>query len=246
MASKSGIEYFIQGFSLISTKGVKRFVLVPLTVNILLFTGAFIWGYQQLDEVFLWIKDSLPDWLMWLETVFVPLAAFLMLVFFMMIFSIAANWIAAPFNGLLAERIEAHLTQQTPPPSGIVAIAKDVPRTIHREWRKLAYYIPRAIGFFILFLILPVIGQLIWILFSGWMMAVQYCDYPFDNHKTSFDDMKSMLRRRKGLTFSFGLTVMLFAAIPFVNLIVMPVAICGATALFVDNFRSAGEFTRRH
>ena len=32
-----GFEYFLSGFSLISQKGLKRFVLIPLLINLVLF-----------------------------------------------------------------------------------------------------------------------------------------------------------------------------------------------------------------
>ena len=59
-------------------------------------------------------------------------------------FSTIANWIAAPFNGLLAEQLEARLTGATPPDTGVLGIMKDVPRIMKREWQKLAWYLPRA------------------------------------------------------------------------------------------------------
>ena len=69
------------------------------------------------------------------------------------------------------------------------------------------------------------------------MMAIQYIDYPFDNHKISFITMRDALKQRRGKCLSFGALVTLFSAIPVVNLFVMPVAICGATAMWVDHYR---------
>ncbi|MBN7827894.1 EI24 domain-containing protein, partial [Bowmanella dokdonensis] len=66
---------------------------------------------------------------------------------------------------------------------------------------------------------------------------IQYCDYPFDNHKVPFPVMRDQLGEAKGTAFSFGLAVTLFAMVPIVNFLVMPVAICGATAMWVDKFR---------
>ena len=161
----------------------------------------------------------------------------LALIIFSFIFSTAANWLAAPFNGLLAEKIESLLLGRTAEDTSMSTVVKDIPRTLVREWKKLAYYIPRAIGFFILMLILPVVGQIIWFLFIAWMMAIQYKDYPFDNHKIPFPVMKKALKSQQGLSFSFGLSVAVFSMIPIINLIIMPVAICGATALWVDHYR---------
>ena len=70
-------------------------------------------------------------------------------------------------------------------------------------------------------------------------MAIQYCDFPFDNHKVPFNDMKFALSQTKGTSYTFGATVTLFSMIPIVNFIVMPVAICGATAMWVDKYREA-------
>lgn len=238
---KSGIAYFFQGFQLIQTKGLKRFVFIPLMVNLLLFSVAFYFLLQQIDGAILWVMDLVPEWLSWLRdwlsVILWPLAVVIILVTFSFIFSSIANWLAAPFNGLLAERVEQHLTGQQFDDGGFAAVLKDVPRTLGREWTKLLYYIPRALGFLIIFFLLPVFGQVIWFLFTAWMMAIQYCDYPFDNHKVPFPVMRDQLGETKGTAFSFGLAVTLFAMVPIVNFLVMPVAICGATAMWVDKFR---------
>ncbi|WP_199608944.1 sulfate transporter CysZ [Flocculibacter collagenilyticus] len=234
---QSGASYLISGLSLITTKGLKRFVLIPLSVNLILFAAAFYFLFLQLEQIFVWLDSYIPDWLSWIHFLLWPLAIIVILMAFSYIFSAVANWIAAPFNGLLAEKVEQHLTGHMISDAGFTEILKDVPRTLSREWQKLAYYIPRAIGFFILQFFIPVVGQLIWFLFIAWNMAIQYCDYSFDNHKVPFHHMKSQLAQRKGLSYGFGITTTLFSMIPFVNLIVMPVAICGATNMWVKEFR---------
>ncbi len=233
----SGAGYFFKGFELIRKKGIRRFVFIPLTINVLLFSIAFYFMFLQLEHYMVAIMQWLPSWLDWLEVVIWPLAVITILVFFSFIFSTAANWLAAPFNGLLSEKIESILSGKEAPQGNMLDIVKDVPRTLGREWKKLAYYLPRAIGFFIIMWILPVFGQVIWFLFISWMMAVQYKDYPFDNHKVPFHEMKNALKQRQGLSYSFGITVAFFAMVPIVNLIVMPVAICGATALWCDHYK---------
>lgn len=77
------------------------------------------------------------DWLQWLSYLLWPLAVISVLLVFGYFFSTIANWIAAPFNGLLAEQLEARLTGATPPDTGIFGIMKDVPRIMKREWQNL-------------------------------------------------------------------------------------------------------------
>lgn len=235
------MDYFFQGFSIIRVKGLKRFVFVPLLVNLVLFSTAFYFLFEQIATGIDYLINWFPDWLSWLQATLAfilwPLALLTVLILFALIFGTLANWIAAPFNGLLAEKVEKHLTGQDLGDDGLLSIVKDIPRTLAREFSKLAYYLPRAIGFLLIMLILPVIGQVIWFLFCAWMMAIQYCDYPFDNHKIHFNQMRQVLNQHRSQSFSFGLTVSLFAMIPIVNFLVMPVAICGATAMWVNELR---------
>jgi len=245
--ANSGMGYFLKGFKLIQLKGIRRFVLIPLLINILFFSIAFYFMFKELEYYMTILIGWLPNWLNWLSSVLWPLAVITILILFSFIFSTAANWLAAPFNGLLSEKIELLLLKEkslavTIDDSGminsvIMDIVKDIPRTLTRELQKLSYYLPRAIGFFILLWILPVIGQVLWFLFIAWMMAIQYKDYPFDNHKIPFSVMKQTIQRHKKLSYSFGVTVTVFSMMPIVNLVVMPVAICGATALWVDHYR---------
>ena len=232
-APRSGFHYFAQGWKLVTLPGIRRFVIVPLVLNILLMGGAFWWLFTRLDAWIPALMTHVPDWL-W------PLAVISIVLVFGYFFSTIANWIAAPFNGLLAEQLEARLTGATPPDTGVLGIAKDIPRIMKREWQKLAWYLPRAAVLLVLYFI-PGIGQtvapVLWFLFSAWMLAIQYCDYPFDNHKVPFRDMRQALRARKTLNMQFGTVVSLFTLIPFLNLFIMPVAVCGATAMWVDAYR---------
>lgn len=242
MQAKTGAGYFLLGFQLIQTKGIRRFVFIPFIVNLLLFGSAFYYLFGRIDELVLYLIDLLPSWLDWLKEAVAffiwPLAVIAILLVSAYIFSTLANWIAAPFNGLLSEKMEMLLTGQQDQGGTFSALLKDIPRTLLRELVKLKYYIPRALLFLLMFFLLPVIGQVLWFLFCAWMMAVQYCDYPYDNHKVSFQAMRDDLLKHKGHSYSFGTIVMLFSMIPIVNFLVMPVAICGATAMWVDKLKS--------
>ena len=247
------MNYFFEGFKLIQTKGLKRFVFIPLMVNLLLFALALYFLFGQISDGIVWVVNLIPDWqwLSWLKQglafIIWPIAVITILLVFGLIFGTLANWIAAPFNGLLAEKVERHLTGQSLGDSGLMDIVKDIPRTFGREFAKLGYYLPRAIGFLLLFFLLPLIGQILWFLFSAWMMAIQYCDYPFDNHKIPFSRMRHALRQRQSQCYSFGITVSVFSLIPIVNFLVMPVAVCGATAMWVAEWRDQhGEYRSRN
>ncbi|GAA5189692.1 sulfate transporter CysZ [Ferrimonas gelatinilytica] len=239
----SGAQYFIKGFELIRQPGLRRFVALPLGINLLLFSFAFYWLFQRMG---VWIEQVvawLPEFLGWLDVVLWPLAVVTVLISASFLFSAIMNFIAAPFNGLLAEQVEKKLTGQALDTGGVIDLIKDTPRLIGREWTKLMYYLPRALLFGLILLFVPGIGAVIWFCFTAWMLSVQYLDYPFDNHKVPFSRMRDALSMQRWRSFSFGASAAVMAMIPLLNLVLMPVAICGATALWVDQYREVhGRF----
>ncbi|RCU50303.1 MULTISPECIES: sulfate transporter CysZ [Corallincola] len=238
----SGASYFFRGFELVKTPGLRKFVIVPLTINLVLFAAAFYYLFLKIDEFIQYVNGYIPEWLSWLNYLIWPLLVITTLVVFSYIFSTVANWIAAPFNGLLAEKVELMLSDKPFNTGGMMDMVKDLPRIFKREWQKFVYYLPKALGCLILFFV-PVIGQtvapVIWFLFTAWMMTIQYADYPFDNHKVPFHVMREKLAEQKGASLSFGSIVTLFTMIPLVNLVVMPVAVCGATAMWVEQYKES-------
>ncbi len=242
LAHKSGLAHLREGFRLILRPGLRLFVLLPLLINLLLFSAAGYWLLTQLDRLANWIGSGLPDWLGWLTWLLWPLAFLTIFIAFGFLFGLLANWIAAPFNGLLAEKVEQYLTGVPGPDASLATLLRDLPRIFGREWRKLTYYLPKAIGCLLLFFI-PGIGQtlapLLWFLLSAWMMAIQYGDYAFDNHKIPFPQMLATLREQRSYHLGFGSVVTLCSSLPLLNFIIMPVAVCAATAIWVDLHRQA-------
>ncbi len=236
----SGIGYLFKGLSLSFKSGTRRFILIPLLINLILFGGAFTYVIHHLSQ---WIDgglQQLPSWLHWLSYLLWPLLMLGVLVICAYIFSTVANWIAAPFYGLLAESLEAKLLGKPAPDTTWGELIKDIPRIFYREWIKLKYYLPKAIGLLI-FMWIPVVGHILgpifWFVFSAWMMTLQYADYPFDNHKISFDDMRTQLKTQRWTSLGFGSSVMVGMLIPIVNIFVMPAAVCGATLMWVERYR---------
>jgi CysZ protein len=213
---RSGVYYFSQGWKLIGLPGIRRYVfcLYWLTSADGRRLLVAVYPSGQLDPS---LMSHVPDWLQWLNYLLWPVVVLSILLVFGYFFSTIANWIAAPFSGLLAEQLEARLTGATPPDVGVFGIMKDIPRIMKREWQKLAWYLPRAIVLLLLYFI-PGVGQtvapVLWFLFSAWMLAIQYCDYPFDNHKVPFKTMREALRSRKVMNMQFGALTSLFTMIP--------------------------------
>ncbi|MBH3310545.1 sulfate transporter CysZ, partial [Pseudomonas mosselii] len=221
----SGPQYLREGLKLVLSPSLRLFVLLPLAVNLLLFGGLIYFAGHQFS---LWVDalmPTLPDWLGFLTYILWPLFVALVLLMVFFTFTLLANVIAAPFNGFLAEKVEVVVRgQDNFPPFSWAELVAMVPRTLSREMRKLVYFLPRAIGLFILSFIpvVNVIAAPLWLVFGIWMMAIQYIDYPADNNKMSWQDMLAWLRQKRWQSMGFGGITYLALMIPGVNVLMMP------------------------
>lgn len=239
-AFSQGLQYFIQGWQLITQKGLRRFVIIPVLLNILLLSAVFFLLFTQTSTLIEKMMSYIPDWLNWLSGILMALSILMILIFFYFIFITLSGFIAAPFNALLAEKVEQMLTGEQASSESAVDFLKDIPRMLAREWQKLKYSLPRLIILFLLSF-MPLIGQslipIISFLFTAWLMAIQYCDYPFDNHKIPFTEMKTQLAQKRTMNMTFGALITCCTFIPLLNFVIIPVAVCGATVMWVEHFK---------
>ena len=237
-----GFGYLLQGARLLFHPGLRLFVLLPLLVNIIMFALglgfliSFVSGWM--GGVVSWLPEWMSGitWLLWL--LFGLL--FAMAVFFG--FNLLANFIAAPLNGLLAEKVQLHLTGQDLGEASFGSIVASIPRSVGREISKLTYYLPRIVLLLVLSFIpgINAIAPWLWLLFGSWMMAIQYVDYPMDNNGVSFRKMRRSLSQQRLLHLGFGGGVSLLLMVPLVNFFAMPIAVAGATALYVGEHEALG------
>lgn len=235
----SAAGYVFSGFHLILRPGVRRYVIIPLLINVLLFAGVIAVGADLLDNFIhsLAAHFSLGPWISWLLW---PLFVVIALVVVFFLFTIVANLVGAPFNGFLAEAVERSLTGSVP---GTATSLADLPReildAIRSEFRKSLYFLVRALPLLLLFVIpfVQVIAPLVWFMFGAWMLAIEYMDFPMGNAGMLFPDIRAMLARRRALAVGFGGAVMILTLIPVVNFIAMPVAVAAATRLWVEKIR---------
>lgn len=229
-----GIDHALAGFKLIWKPELRAYVILPVLVNLLVFsllTWLGFLGFEGLMDRFL----PQASWLHWLRWLLWPLFAIsiLLLVFFG--FTTLANLIAAPFNSRLSQRVEWLLTgqmHQDPRP-----FMKTILPTVFSELRKLAWILPRAIFFLILFLIpgINLAAPLLWFLFGAWCLMIEYSDYPLGNRGLGFGEQQPQLKARRMTGYGFGTGVTILMAIPLVNLAAMPAAVAGATRMWVSN-----------
>ncbi|HHI94160.1 MAG TPA: sulfate transporter CysZ [Gammaproteobacteria bacterium] len=236
----SGILYFFQGLRLIVQPGLRRYVIIPLLINASLFGGLMWFGASQFGVFMDWLMPELPEWLQWAEWLFWAVFAVSALLVLFFTFSLLANIVSAPFNGLLAEAVEIHLSgERMDSAGGWQKMLRELLPTIVDELRKLLYLLMWSVPFLLLFLIpvVNLIAPFTWLAFSAWMLTVEYADYPMGNHGLRSAEQKQRLGSKRLLSLGFGGAVTVATMIPVVNFLVMPAAVAGATAMWIKQFK---------
>ena len=236
----TGAGYFLRGLRMLSEPGLRRFVIVPLLANIMLFSLIGWLLFEMISDFYDAALLTVPEWLQFLSWIITPL---LWLVGGLMTGYVSTFFVlilTSPFHALLAEKVEEAITgEPVPALDGVAAALLEVPRAFFREIRKVLYYLPMALGV-LLITAIPVINAvapLAWFLLGAWMMSLQFVDYPMDNHRLPFRDVRDACAARRLSTTGFGGAVAFFTGIPLLNLVVIPAAVIGATLLWCEELR---------
>ena len=230
-----------RGLKIIRQPGVRRYVIMPLLINILLF-GSLIWvGYAQFSPLVESAMSYVPGFLDFLRWIVWLLITVLTAIIVFFTFTPIANILAAPFNALLAEKIEIKLTGKELGTSN--SFIKMMHDSVLSQLRKLVYIFVWSAAL-LLVSIIPVINfaaPILWVIFVSWLISLEYLDYPMGNHDLSFSREKQILSKRRGLALGFGGSVMILTSIPLLNFIVMPASVAGATVLWVDHLEQVNR-----
>ncbi|CAM2962068.1 putative sulfate transport protein CysZ [Legionella steigerwaltii] len=226
-----GMLYMVQGLHHLFTPGLKRFILFPIAINFIMFAGLFYLIYHYLLPYTYYYLDKLPSWLSFLSSIFFVIFILSFFLMFLSLFTVCFNLIAAPFNGLLAEKTQNLLFGSAIPS---LSFYKIVLRSIKRQAEFLGYFLPRFLVMGILFFVplLQPIYPILWFVFNAWVLSMQYQDFAMDNNLIRFKEMRKKVANNKMLSLGFGFSINLASFIPILNILTMPAAVIASTILY--------------
>ncbi|MCA9320181.1 MAG: sulfate transporter CysZ [Planctomycetes bacterium] len=230
-----GALFFWRGFRLIGKKGVRLYALGPVLISLALFAAAVWfgqdWARDGIDRMVAWV----PSWLGFLSGVLTVIYWIGVILIFGYGFVTVSSLLACPFNGLLAEAVERRVAGRSPPDSSFLRTLARTPIVLVQESKKILYYLFWCLPFLVLF-ITPAApaAPALWFLFSAWMLALEFSDYPMDNHELSFRQMRKLLSGRKMMALGFGSMVLVCVATPILNVLVVPAGVSGATLMWIE------------
>lgn len=220
---------------MIFKSGARKFVIVPLFINVSLFSTAIYIISQYIDS---WLESLLPSWLSWLAWLIWPLFFITVLLLVFYSFTLVANLIAAPFNSLLAGRVEMNLTGREPVNINAekilsLAFIRLTIRSMGSEIHKIFYFLLWLIPLIAITFtpVINIIAPFCWFVFAAWSFTLEYTDYPLANHGMLFSEVRQYNRENRMRTLGLGTGIFIITSIPLINFLAMPVAVAGATIL---------------
>ena len=228
----NALNCFSEAFGWLFRPGIRRFILLPLAVNITLFAAG---SYAAFHYGAALVESFLPGWLAWLHWLLYPLLTVALLILTYYGFSLMANLIAAPFNSLLAAAVEK-IERGEPTPSD-TPLWREIVASFAQELHKLLYFLALALPTLVLALILPPLAPVLWFAYTAWCAALQYMDYPMANNGIRFRAQRQRLREKRGDVLACGGGISLLTTIPVINLVAMPVGVIAATLYWCRHLR---------
>jgi len=217
------VSCLLKGFKLLAHPGLRQFLIIPVLINVLLYSIMLFLGYHYVGEL---IEQFIPSWLQWLSWVLWPLffISFFIVGFFT--FTVFANMMSAPFYGKLAAKTLAITEGQ-----GINIVEPPVTKVVSAELKRAGYFASRALPLLIMSIIpgVNVLAPFLWGFFGAWGVALEYLAYPLENEGVLFGEQRQLIKSVKLGTLSFGGLVGLGLTLPLINIIVAPTAVIAAT-----------------
>lgn len=216
-------DCLLEGVKMLRRSELRKYLLIPLFINLVLYTGAFLLGYHTVDSL---IQHFIPDWLLWLKWILWPLFFISFMVIGFFTFSLLANLIAAPYYSQLSAKTLELISGQAP-----VINQQPWDRVFLGELRRVGYLLIRLLPLLLLFLIpvVNLIAPLLWALFAAWGLAMEFMAYPLENRGLPFPEQKQFLQQARIGAISFGGITGFCLALPVVNLLIGQAAVIGAT-----------------
>jgi CysZ protein len=215
------------------------YIIIPFIVNVTVFTGAVILGIDFFDST---VVALLPQgdawywtilyWVVWIIAIMVTAV----LVFFS--FTVVGNLIASPFNELLSERTEQVLSHvANDEPFAFKRFCSDALNTLLMEVKKMWLFVMAMIVILPLNL-LPGVGNSIYTVLAVsltlFFLSFEYLSFVMVRKRQFFKEQKNYIFRRKFLMLGFSCGVMAILAIPFFQLLCIPLAVVGITRLWCE------------
>ena len=220
MGFVAAVRCFIGSFDRAFSPPTRNYILLPALVSLAIVSGGLVFALAYVQDAINYLT-TISWWPDWLSAIVEPLLYILGVLIGAWLFGFIAAIVGSPFYGELSNSVLPNSEAVMP------KWWQTLLPTLRREWTKLKYLLPRLLGLLLLGFVpvINVIAPALWLLYGGWLMAVQFCDYPFENRSRSFTETLDRLRTHRLACMGLGAGITLGMSIPLLNFVVAPVAV---------------------
>jgi len=226
-----GSTYLFRGMgTLLAGSGMRRWAVCPLLINALVFSLVMVGGVWVAAHYASQLSET--TWGVLWGSLAGVLAFLMILIVCFFTFGLVAPVFAAPFNELLSQHTEMRITGTT----GEFKDRAFAAEMLRALWSAIKMFMLEMTVVLpaMLLLLIPFLGAVLFALPAGFFIALAYLDYPLDRRKLGVRRKLAFCRRHTADVMGFGILTYLVTMVPFVNVLMIPVAAVGATRLFLD------------
>lgn len=242
----SAVRCFLRGLTaplqaarlLWRTRGIKRYAVLPLLVNALLFIFLALAAVHWILPAVA-LEQYAPAWSgavgVWVLATFKWLiGAVLLFIFFFFGFTAVGMVVASPFNDLLSEKVEVAICGSGR--EALLGWRSWARATLWSLWDSLLIALGQ-LGCTLLalpFLLIPVVGVAPLFLINAWFAGLGFMDFPLARHFLRRAHRRAGLGPRRWEIFGLGTGMTLLLAIPGLGLLILPLGVTAATVLYCN------------
>lgn len=242
----------IRGLRLLSRRpDLWPYVLLPVVITLLAIAGAawgvWAWSATLLGWVVPWPTGGGGLWLVWMRGLWRLLAILFAVGLFAVLFvsaQLLGTVLSGPFHDRLSANIEDELgSAPADQATDWGTVVGDIAIGIAHSVLAFVLYAMVMTALFVINIV-PVLGELLYVILgtlgTSLLLARELFDYPLSRRRMGFVDKLRFVAERRWLALGIGLATTLMLAVPLLNLLMMSVAVAGATILYAEEQEGAG------
>lgn len=224
----TAINSYGSALSLLPRKGIRRYLLMPVVLNILLLGGTVWVSILFGGEASRWVVSIIPQWEFlekeWVQVVLDWVVRILVLLIYFTVYKYLVLIVLSPFLAFLSERVEKEQTGSEYPFS-IRQLLRDMGRALVINLRNFLFEIVATLLLSI-FAFLPVVGlvaPVLILIVQSYFFGFALMDYNAERHQFSWRQTEKWMRAHFWGVCGTGIVFHFTFLIPVVGWIIAPV-----------------------
>jgi CysZ protein len=220
-----------------------RFYFPPMILALCFVVGAWVFFWLNVNDVVGWVwAEPKSDAWFGIKHFFWGAVAFLLWIILAIFTALATVFLfqlfAAPFSDFISERVEGIAGTWNPRDFSFGFLVKDLGQTIAFELIRFGIKLMWLVPLFLLSLIIPVIGHLVYVGLGGYFLSkytgMDYIDWCAARRGWTWKERLAFAKKHRFALCGLGTGVVISFMIPLLFVLVWPAAVAGGALLFGD------------